>query len=146
MNRAMHATLARALIDASGGLETAVEVVRACDNRGRISKSMLSDYQNPNASLYMPADIIGCLEKHCGRAIYSRRLFEQTEAPVGDLRDDACRAVEDAASFMSAVRQLAQSPISPRVAEALRRLVIQAEEDLERAGNDIELMVARDAA
>ena len=139
MNRAMHATLARALVDACGGLDAALEVIRVCDERSRFAKSVLSDYQNPHAAPVMPADIICCLERHCGQAIYSRRLLEQVEPPAGDLRDDACQAVEDVASLMGAARQLAsKGAISPRVSAELHRLLIAAGEDLARVGADID--------
>ena len=141
MNRAMHATLARTLITIVGGLDAALEIIRLCDNRRTFSKPKLSDYQNPHATACMPADIIGCLESHCGQAIYSRRLFEQTEPAVGDLREDACQAVEDVASFMGLARQLAaKGPLSPRMQEELRKLLIAAEEDLVRVGADIDQM------
>ena len=143
MNRAMHATLARALIDACGGLDASLEVIHLCQDRARFAKSKLSDYQNAQAPAVMPADIIGCLESHCGQALYSRRLCEQVEPPSGDLRDDACQAVEDVASLMGAARQLAsKGALSPRVAGELHRLLIAAGEDLARVGADIDQLAS----
>lgn len=63
-----HAKLAHDLIEACGGL---AEAASAC----RVSKSVLSTYQNPNEASTMPADVMADLEAYCGEPIYSREIM-----------------------------------------------------------------------
>ncbi|MFN4296769.1 MAG: hypothetical protein ACK4FB_07985 [Brevundimonas sp.] len=77
MNPKRHAKLARDLIDACGGLD---EAAHNC----RVGKSSLSDYQLPQISTTMPADVIADLEAYCGEPIYSRELAAaRPYAPMG---------------------------------------------------------------
>lgn len=69
MNSRRHASLARQLIDACGGLE---EAAREC----RVGKSTLSDYQNVSEPATMPADVMADLEAYCGEPIYSGAIAD----------------------------------------------------------------------
>jgi hypothetical protein len=149
MNRQMHATLARVLIERCGGLDGALSVVRLRANRERLPKSMLSNYQNANATEYMPADIVDALEQHCGERIYSGRLGPAELPTAGELLDDASQAIEDTTAFFGAARRMVaeakerRSTLSPRLTEMLHRLLLAAEEDLARAETDIMAMSER---
>ena len=150
MNRQMHATLARVLIEKCGGLDEALKVLRLRPNRERLPKSMLSNYQNPNATEYMPSDIIDELENCCGEKVLSDRLGPAQVQSTGDLLEDASQAIEDTSAFFGAARRLVKnaretnSPLSPRVTEMLHRLLIAAEEDMSKAEADIVSLAERD--
>lgn len=105
-----HARIARALIEACGGLD---EATRNC----RVSKSKLSDYQNPNQAVFMPADVMAELEVFCGQPVYSTALAGRF-GPVtahGDLAEAACRVTEAAAIMQQTVREaLADGVLTPR--------------------------------
>ena len=123
MNAREHARLARSLIAACGGLE---EASRAC----RVSRSVLSTYQQPTASATMPADVVCDLEAYCGAPIYSRALaarFDERTAG-GDLRASACALTEEAADLQGLARSsLAAGRLSPRELDALTDKLDQLE-------------------
>lgn len=101
MNIRQHSALARRLITACGGLE---EAAAHC----RVGRSNLSNYQNPDQSASMPADIIAELEEYCGEGIYSRALAEAAHGPAPsiDVFSD-CVAVNSAvAKLLSDLHQL----------------------------------------
>ncbi len=127
MNSREHARLARELIDACGGLD---EAVRNC----RVSKSVLSGYQNPHHPSTMPADIIACLESYCGRAIYSAALFDQIEAakPAGNLRDLVCQLSEASVDLQRRVREaLGDERLTPRELDIIAAAEREAEQALD---------------
>lgn len=123
-----HARLAADLIDACGGLE---EAARAC----RVRKSALSSYQTPHDPSTMPADVMGDLERHCGRAIYSTVLFEACRpAPVtGCLKELAFDLAQESMDVVAAVREaLADGRLSNNDLDAIAAAERDAEEALER--------------
>ncbi len=110
MNRRQHAALARQLIQSSGGLN---EAVRQC----RLKRSRLAECQDPNASAYMPADVINELELYCGEALYSRALADDrpTASDIRDLSDGACETAEEATDLQRLVRLLSKKGrLTPR--------------------------------
>jgi predicted ATPase with chaperone activity len=126
----MHARLARRLIEACGGLE---EAAQAC----RVSKSKLSDYQNPMVGLFMPADVMFDLEAYAGEPSYSRALFEARPEgpPTSDLMKEAAEATEAVARLQGAVRKaLDDGDLSPNEADRLAALHSEAETELREVG------------
>lgn len=95
MNSRRHANLAKQLINACGGLE---EAAAAC----RVGKSSLSDYQLPQISAFMPADVMADLEGYCGEPIYSRAIAESrpSEPTAGDVLTETHEAVQAAAALL----------------------------------------------
>lgn len=122
-----HARLARELIDACGGLD---EAARNC----RVSKSVLSSYQNPHETSTMPADVMHALETFCGRPIYASALFECFGAQVvtGNLRDASCNLSEEALELQATVRRaLADDTLTPRELDEIAKAEREAEAALE---------------
>lgn len=109
MNSRQHALLARQLIAACGGLN---EAPRAC----RLNRSRLAEFQDPDAGAFMPADVMGDLERYCGEAIYSRALADDPRAAGdGDLASESAETVEDAALLQRFVRlALKRGRLTPR--------------------------------
>lgn len=123
-----HAHLAKSLILACGGLD---ECVPHC----RISKSKLSDYSNPNAPLFMPADVMADLEAYCGLPIYSRALANRFNdgAAAGDLRAAACDLTEAVVQLQGRVRAaMADGVASPNELNDIAAVEREAEDMLER--------------
>jgi hypothetical protein len=85
MNAIQHALLARALIDANGGVDA------CCKPVTRVERSQLYAYRDPNAGAFMPADIIDTLERRCGNPVYSAFLYNQisVEPPTEDVLQEA---------------------------------------------------------
>lgn len=134
MNPRQHARLARALIDACGGLAEASE---ACGT----SKSVLSTYQNPEEHATMSARVIADLEAYCGEPLYSRALFEArpSAADARDLLDEACEAAEAVAGFQRKVRLATRDgQITPRERDDLARTGAEAVEQLREAVEGVE--------
>lgn len=76
MNARQHTLLARALIDACGGVD-------ACRKpTTRVEQSQLYAYRDFNSGVFMPADIIDRLESICKIPVYSQFLFEPHQAAV----------------------------------------------------------------
>lgn len=124
-----HARLARALIDACGGLD---EAAANC----RVSRSKLSDYQNPNVGLFMPSDVMDCLQEYCGKPIFSDAMSAKFAAPVvnGDLLPAACEVTESASALMSFTRQAsADGKFTPRELDEIAAAERQVEDALERS-------------
>lgn len=124
-----HARLARALIDACGGLD---EATANC----RVSKSKLSDYQNPNVSLFMPSDVMDCLQEYCGKPIFSDAMSARFSEPVisGDLLPAACEVTESASTLMAFTRQAgADGQFTPRELDEIAAAERQVEAALERS-------------
>lgn len=70
MNARQHTLLARALIDACGGVDACRKPVT------RVEQSQLYAYRDFNSGVFMPADIIDRLESLCGNPVYSQFLFD----------------------------------------------------------------------
>lgn len=124
-----HARLARELITACGGID---EAAANC----RVSRSKLSDYQNVGVVLFMPADVMACLQTYCGKAIYSdalsQRIAEQNAA-CADLSELACVVTESSADLQKAVRTaLADGRLSNNELDVIATAERHAEEALER--------------
>lgn len=76
MHAKTHATLARLLIKACGGLEQAAE-------NCRLEKSRLQEFQDPDTGAFMPADVMADLEGYAGEPIYSAAIAkERPSAPT----------------------------------------------------------------
>lgn len=71
MNRTQHVLLARALIDANGGVDA------CCKPVTRVDRSQLYAYRDYNSETYMPADVIDALESRAKNPVYSQFLFSQ---------------------------------------------------------------------
>lgn len=74
MNATQHTLLARALIDANGGVDA------CCAPVTRVERSQLYAYRQFDSGVFMPADVIDALESRCGNPVYSSFLFNQVEA------------------------------------------------------------------
>lgn len=74
MNRTQHVLLARALIDANGGVDA------CCKPVTRVERSQLYAYRDFNSGVYMPADVIDVLESRAKNPVYSQFLFSQVQA------------------------------------------------------------------
>ena len=79
MNARQHTLLARALIDACGGVDA------CCKPVTRVERSQLYAYRDFNSGVFMPADIIDRLESICGNPVYSQFLFEPHQGTTGDI-------------------------------------------------------------
>lgn len=123
-----HARLAADLIDACGGLE---EAARAC----RVRKSALSSYQTPHDPSTMPADVMGDLERHCRKAIYSGVLFDACRpVPVtGCIKELAFDLAQESMDVVAAIRiAMADDVLSPNDLDAITAAERDAENALER--------------
>ncbi|MGW8705437.1 hypothetical protein ACWGLL_06880 [Brevundimonas sp. NPDC055814] len=74
MNATQHTLLARALIDANGGVDA------CCSPVTRVERSQLYAYRQFDSGVFMPADVIDALETRCGNPVYSSFLFSQVKA------------------------------------------------------------------
>ena len=136
MNRRQHATLARMLIRACGGLE---EAAGQC----RIGKSQLGDCQSPQGEAYMPADVIADLETYCGQPHYSRAMAEALPeaAEAACLTDEAMEATESVATLMGRVRRAAaDGTLTPRERAELMPVYEEARAQL----GDVGAILARE--
>lgn len=128
MNPREHARMARMLIDACNGLD---EAAAAC----RVSKSKLSDYQNPHVGLFMPADVMCDLERYCGRAIYSAAIFDRVQPGVvsADLEAVTCDLSEAGSELQRLTRKaLADRKLTPREIDELSKAEAAVAESLDR--------------
>lgn len=130
MNRRRHATLARLLIEACGGLAEAAE-------HCRIGKSQLADCQSPHGVAYLPADAMAALEAHCGQAIYSAAIagaLPDTQM-AGCIRDEAAEAAEAAVDLSRDIRlAAADGVITPAERAVLTRRYERTRAELEQVG------------
>ncbi len=127
------ARFARMLIDACQGTCAAAEAVK-------LSEGTVSRYRNPIYKAVMPLPVIMALQEHCGRPVYTQALTDLvTPAAPGELQDDVCQSVEDAAAILSTVRARPKGAgLTPRERDALHRLVAMAKEHLEQVDRDID--------
>lgn len=130
-----HALLARTLIHACGGID---EAATACDVR----RSSLSNYQNPNHEASMPGQVIDCLERYCGKPIYSRALIEQHTLEIDEVEDlveEVSDATETVAALQSAARKAAKDgKFTQTELDILARIHRRATEELRDAGAAIQ--------
>ncbi len=131
MNRRQHATYARRLIAACGGLKESAGICR-------INKTQLGEAQAPEGEYYLPADVIVELEQHSGRRDYSRAMFEASadaEASA-DLREEISEAMESVADLHRQVRLATKDGrVSPRERRQLLALQAQAKQQLDEVGD-----------
>lgn len=123
-----HSHLARTLIAACGGLD---ESATHC----RVSKSKLSDYSNPNVTLFTPADVIADLENYCGIPVYSRALFGRFDDArhAGDLRSAVYELTETAATLQGRVREaLANNVLTQAELKEITDIERQTEDVLDK--------------
>lgn len=107
MNARQHALIARALIDACGGVDEATNALEQLPSkRGR---TQLYKYRDAGSGCFMPADVIADLEAYCGKPIYSQILFEArpTKPEVASLIEEACDVGESGMTLQALVRRLA---------------------------------------
>lgn len=108
MHAKTHATLARLLIKACGGLEQAAE-------NCRLEKSRLAEFQDPASGAFMPADVMADLEGYAGEPLYSAAIAkERPSAPMPKgLLEEGMETAEAGVDLMRMVRQaLADGRIS----------------------------------
>lgn len=74
MNDIQHTLLARALIDACGGVDA------CCKPATRVGQSQLYSYREFGSGAFMPADVIDALESRCKIPVYSQFLLSQVQA------------------------------------------------------------------
>lgn len=130
MTPRLHAFVARQLIGACGGLEEA----GMASSR---STSTLSRYQTPGSDHYMPADVIGLLERYCGQPIYSRALLESAAARPApeNLMAEACEATEAASALQREIRlAVADGKLTPAERARLAARHAEASEQLREVG------------
>ncbi|WP_337186717.1 hypothetical protein [Phenylobacterium sp.] len=99
MHSKTHATLARLLIKACGGLE------RAADNC-RLGKSRLQEIQDPDNESFMPADVMADLEAYAGEPLYSAAIAKARPAapmPKG-LMEEGMETAEAGVEVMRLLR------------------------------------------
>lgn len=110
LNHIEHSNLARRLIDAVGGLESAA---RICET----GKTVLSNYQNPFKPETMPGKVISALQVAGGTTLYSdaqRGEVDVLEFAVADPMHHACGLVKEAADALGAVeRAMSDGVVSP---------------------------------
>lgn len=107
MNARQHALIARALIDACGGVDEATSALeRLPSKRGR---TQLYKYRDAGSACFMPADVIADLEAYCGKPIYSQILFEArpSRPDASCLIKEACDVGESGVTLQALVRRLA---------------------------------------
>lgn len=125
MNAIQHALLARALIDANGGVDA------CCKPVTRVERSQLYAYRDANAGAFMPADIIDVLERRCGNPVYSAFLYNQidVEAPTEDIVQEAADVDEAGNDVWRFLRhRLADAPeLSENDRREAERLLKQVE-------------------
>lgn len=119
---------ARWLIKRAGGVDAAAAITR-------VSKSMLSDYQNPGKmDAFMPADVIFDLEGSIGEAPVSQTLVDFASAS---------EAPHSPAGRMHRVQEIIKESAEAAVAlgngdtEATLREIAEAKEALAKAERDI---------
>lgn len=130
----MHASWARQLIAACGGLD---EAATAC----RLKKSRLSQCQDPDADGVLPADVITDLEGYCGSPVYSQRMAEHRPSRLDAqaLMDEAMEAAEATSGLQAMVREaIKDGHLSPRERDALRLQLERAQEELRQVGEAME--------
>jgi hypothetical protein len=119
-----HAAMARALIEACGGLAAASD---AC----RVGRAQLSRAQQ--GEVYLTADVIADLETHCGQPIYSSVLFNaRTDGKAArDIVEGACIAAEAAAALQREIRvAMAAGTLTPGERRRLIKLHARVAADL----------------
>jgi hypothetical protein len=122
------ARLARQLITECGGLD---EAARNC----RVSKSVLSGYQNPHDRSTMPMAVISELEAYCGRPVVSEAMFDSVKAAqtAGHLGALACELSENTLELQHVVRAaISDDQLTPRELDAIAAAERSAEQALER--------------
>lgn len=95
--------LARALMDACGGVDECIDACRA-------GRTQLYAYRDASSGRFMPADVMADLEAYCGQPIYSRALVEArpASATVDSVVEEACDIGEAAVSLQRLVRMAAK--------------------------------------
>lgn len=126
------AAFARRLCDAVGGNKVAASVAG-------VSEGTFSKYCAPQYRCVMPMKTIMALQAYCGRPVYTDGVSALYRGAVGELKDDTLQLIEDATAILAAVRHLpAATARSPRLREALHRLVATAKDHLDRVDRDID--------
>ena len=107
-----HAHLARALIDACGGVD---EILRQEPSISRVGRSPLYDYAAGRR--FMPMDVVSDLEAYAGEPVYSRVMAERRpyRLETASPGEEACSLSEHAAALQHAVRLAAADHVyTPR--------------------------------
>lgn len=132
-----HASWARLLIKACGGLD---EASRAC----RLSVSQLSRCQDGNDPNVLPVDVIADLELYCGQAIYSRALVSLLEGSTSqsvpaDLVSEACDVGEAGAELQACMRR---AVTDGKLTEAEMRAIAQKADRVRKELADLDRVLA----
>lgn len=126
------AAFARRLVDACKSNKDAAA-------EAEISEGMLSKYCAPQYRCVMPMRTVMTLQAYCGRPVYTDAVSGLCRGTVGELRDDTLQIIEDSTAILAAVRLMpSDARRSPRMREALHRLVATAKDHLDRVDRDIE--------
>ncbi len=127
MNANQHTLLARALIDACGGVDA------CCKPVTRVERTQLYAYRDFNSGVFMPADVIETLESRCGNPVYSSFLFHARGdgTPVEQLEAVAYQLGEGGMELQRAIRiACADGELSETERRDLEALFLQQEERL----------------
>lgn len=137
MNATQHALLARALIDACGGVDA------CCKPTTRIERSQMYAYRTIGSGAYMPADVIDALEKRCANPVYSSFIASQISVePDTDCLVDEAADVDEAANDVW--RFLRRIGVEPRpFTENERREAERLVQRLERETAELRTLLAR---
>lgn len=121
MNAALHAFLAKRLIDACGGTKGSAVILE-------MSEGNVSRFKDHRYGQVLRADQIAELEHACKEPLYSRAMLEAIEPPLaGDLPTEACEATEAAADLQRMIRlALNDGRLSPREIDRIRAAAMQA--------------------
>lgn len=131
MHSDQHTLLARALIDANGGVDA------CCKPVTRVERSQLYAYRAFGSGAFMPVDVIDALETRCKIPVYSSFLFHQikAEAPQACLVEEAADVDEAGNDVFRFIRHAKAegkelSPAQKREATALLMRVDQESAEL----------------
>lgn len=116
-----HTLLARALIDANGGVDA------CCKPVTRVDRSALYAYRDFNSQTFMPADVIDQLESRIENPVYSSFLFASRQAPAGVacLEKAGCEIGEMGVGLQKLIRLAAEDgEISPNEQKEIQEALL----------------------
>lgn len=122
MNATQHTLLARALIDACGGVDA------CCKPVTRVDRTRLYAYRDFNSGAFMPADVIEQLESRCQNPVYSAFLFHNRPAQTPEQRLESLGFLigEGGVAIQKAIRlALDDGDVTPIEARAIEELVLE---------------------
>ncbi|WP_292065956.1 hypothetical protein [Brevundimonas sp. UBA7664] len=135
MNATQHTLLARALIDACGGVDA------CCKPVTRVERSQLYAYRDFNSGVFMPADIIEQLESRCENPVYSAFLFHSRPAKTPAARLEAVGFLigEGGVAIQRAIRLAAEDgELSDNEKRGIEEMCLEHEDLLRQARASME--------